>query len=69
MPEQIKEIVGAVSAALCFLWMVYTEFRLRQAQSANEVMRRQLNDSKIESAIKALPDDGLLTELRKDTSG
>ena len=62
----IQDILKAATAALFALWAIYTEFRLRRAQDANEIMRRSLNDQKITDAIKAMPDSDLKSELSKD---
>lgn len=62
-------ISEAIAGAMVIIWGLYTEFRLRQAQSDNAQMLRALNDAKIEAAVNDLDDDSLRAELTKDVSG
>ncbi len=62
----IANIVKVAAAAVFALWAVYTEFRLRNAQISNEVLRRQLDDKNIESTVDVLSGDAARAELSKN---
>ena len=65
----LKPIAEAISAALFAIWAVWTEIRLRQSQSANEVLTRRLDDATITANVKAESDSQLQSELKSDISG
>lgn len=64
----LKDIVGMLAAALALCWGAYTEFRLRQAQDANNQLRTAFNDQKSKDIIHAESDIDLSNELSKDIS-
>lgn len=64
----LKDIAGAVAAALALTWGIYTEFRLRQAQDANIKLRTIFNDQKSKDIIHGESDTDLSNELSKDIS-
>jgi hypothetical protein len=56
-------IIKAATAAVFAAWAIWTEIRMRQAESSNAQLRRQLGDKIIEDANAALPDDALRSKL------
>ena len=61
-----QPIAKAVGAALVLMWAVYTEFRLRQVQGQNEVLKRQVSDDAIEKSNSALDHDQLASKLESE---
>jgi hypothetical protein len=56
-------IIKAATAAAFAAWAIWTELRLRQAESSNAQLRRKFNDKEIEDANAALSDDALRAKL------
>lgn len=64
----IDGIVKALVAACLVAWGLFVEFRMHQVQSANELLKRELDDKNIEASVKSLSDSDLHNELNKDIS-
>jgi hypothetical protein len=64
----IKDIIGAVSAALLLAWGLYTELRMQKLLRADELLKRKLDDIQIVDAVHAESDSDLQLELKGDIS-
>jgi len=62
-------IVKAATAAAFAAWALWTEFRLRSAETSNAQLRRLLDDGKIHEKNAALSDDELRAALDADVKG
>lgn len=65
----LKEIAGAVSAALVVTWGLYVELRMQKLQRADEQLKRQLGDEQITDSTNTLTNNQLASELSKELGG
>lgn len=65
----VSEIVGAVTAALAVLWGLYVELRMQKLQRADEQLKRQVSDDKIEKSANGLTNAELASQLSEELGG
>lgn len=64
-----QDITEAVGGALVLCWGVYVEWRLRQAQDATTLLKRQYEDKTIEDDVHSLSDADLAGKLSQELGG
>lgn len=64
-----RDIAEAVTAALAFCYVAYNELRIRKLQQADELLKRELSDEKIKSAVNAESSIDTLSKLAEEVKG
>lgn len=65
----VQSIIIAVGSACALAWGVFTELRMQRLQRADEELKRQVGDNKIEKEVHAESDSQLISDLTNITKG